>query len=287
MPHFEKMLYDNAQLALAYLHAWQVTQAPRHAEVVRDTLAFLARELLVMDDDGLVGLAASLDADTDGDEGRTYVWTVGRGERGARRPMRRCSPPRTGSPSKATGRAGRSSPESRDDEALAGMWSMSRDEVAGRLAASRARLLTVRDARPQPASDDKVIASWNGLALTAFAEAGRVLPDGADHARLATQLAASLQRRLRTTEGRLHRSWKDGRPGPAAVLEDHTHLAAGLLALYQTTFDERWVGWATELMDVVLRHFADPDGGFHDTADDADGLFARPRSLVDSPLPIR
>ncbi len=284
VPHFEKMLYDNAQLALAYLHAWQVTGADRHAQVVRETLAFLARDLLVTDPTGLVGLAASLDADTEGEEGSTYVWTADEvaSVLGPDAPLFAAAYGVTDG-GNWEGRTILS--RVRDDAALATTWSISRDEVASRLGRARIRLLEARDARPQPARDDKVIASWNGLALAAFAEAGRVLPDAEHHARLATELASSLERRLRTAGGRLHRSWKDGRPGPAAVLEDHTHLAAGLLALYQTTFDDRWVVWATELMDVALAHFADTEGGFHDTADDAGGLFTRPRSLVDSPLP--
>ena len=98
-------------------------------------------------------------------------------------------------------------------------------------------------------------------------------------------VARSLHDRLRTPDGRLRRSWKDGRPGPAGVLEDHTHLAAGLLALYQATFDERWFDWAVELMEVARAHFGDPAGGFLDTADDATDLFTRPRSLVDGAIP--
>jgi uncharacterized protein YyaL (SSP411 family) len=284
VPHFEKMLYDNAQLALVYLHAWQVTRAPRHAHVAVETLAFMARELLVTDASGMIGLAASLDADTEGEEGSTYVWTADEVDTvlGPDAPLFAAA---YGVTTEGNWEGRTILSRVRDDEALVGTWSLSRDEIAARLAAARGRLLKVRQERAQPARDDKVIASWNGLALAALAEAGRVLPDGDDHARLATELAASLELRLRSRDGRLHRSWKDGRPGPAAVLEDHTHLAAGLLALYQTTFDERWVAWATELMDVVLQHFADPEGGFHDTADDAEGLFTRPRSLVDSPLP--
>jgi uncharacterized protein YyaL (SSP411 family) len=146
-------------------------------------------------------------------------------------------------------------------------------------------LATARAARPQPARDDKVLASWNGLALAALAEAAQVLPDGARYAALATDIARSLRRRLRAPDGRLHRSWKDGRPGPAAVLEDHTHLAAGLLALYQATFDEAWYAWAVELMRLVLDRFVDTAGGFHDTPDDATDLFTRPRSLVDGAIP--
>ena len=109
---------------------------------------------------------------------------------------------------------------------------------------ARRSLGVARATRPQPARDDKVLASWNGLALLALAEAGAILPEGDRYTRLASEVARSLHHRPRTPDGRLRRSWKDGRPGPAAVLEDHTHLAAGLLALYQATFDERAVEFA-------------------------------------------
>ena len=284
VPHFEKMLYDNAQLARAYLHAWRVTGAVRHAEVVRQTLDFMVRDLMVTDPAGVVGFAASLDADTDGHEGLTYVWAFEEvaATLGPDAPLF-CAAYGVTPDGNWEGQTILS--RVRSDDELAGTWSMSREEVGQRLASARGRLLVVRDARPQPARDDKVLTSWNGLALAAFAEAACVLPDGGTYARVATDLAESLSARSRDANGRLRRSWKDGRAGPPAVLEDHTHLAAGLLALYQTTFDERWFIWATELMDLVLKHFADAEGGFHDTADDADGLFTRPRGLVDSPLP--
>ncbi len=284
VPHFEKMLYDNAQLALAYLHAWQLTREDRLAVVVRHTLDFLERHLLVRGPDGIVGLAASLDADTDGHEGTTYVWTAAEieGFLGTEAPLFAAA---YGVTRDGNWEGQTILSRVRDDASLAATWSISRDDVAERLDRSRHRLLEARQARPQPARDDKVIASWNGLAMAALAEAGRALPEGARYTQLATELAASLHARLRTPDGRLRRSWKDDRPGPPAVLEDHTHLAAGLLALYQTTFEERWMAWAVELIETVLEHFAEPQGGFADTPDDADDLFARPRSLVDSPLP--
>ncbi len=284
VPHFEKMLYDNAQLALAYLHAWQLTGEERHAMVVRQTLAFLERDLLVRGRDEVVGLAASLDADTEGHEGSTYVWSAAEVETllMTEAPLFAAA---YGVTPDGNWEGQTILSRKRDDQSLAGTWSISSEEVASRLDRSRQRLFEARQARPQPARDDKVLASWNGLAIAALAEAGRTLPEGSRYAELATELATSLHARLRTADGRLRRSWKDDRPGPPAVLEDHTHLTAGLLALYQTTFDERWVGWAVELVDMVLDHFALPGGGFADTADDADGLFARPRSLVDSPLP--
>jgi uncharacterized protein YyaL (SSP411 family) len=285
VPHFEQMLYDNAQLALAYLHAWQATGDVRHREVVTQTLAFLERDLLVTDPDGIVGFAASLDADTEGVEGATYVWTqaeiravLGDADAALFEAAYGVTPDGNWEGATVLARV-------RGDTSLARDRSLATDEVERRLAAARRALLAARAARPQPARDDKVLAAWNGLALRALGEAAQALPDGARYAALATDVARSLRSRLRTADGRLRRSWKDGRQGPPGVLEDHAHLAAGLLALYQATFDEEWFVWATELMGIAIERFGDAAGGFHDTADDATDLFVRPRGVVDGAIP--
>ncbi len=284
VPHFEKMLYDNAQLARAYLHAWQLTGDPGYRDVVAETLDFLERDLLVSHDGSIVGFATSLDADTEGVEGATYVWTQPE--------VRAILGDGAALFESAYGVTANGNWEGstilsrvRDDAALARDTGLDPAEVARRLAAARRALAEARVGRPQPARDDKVLASWNGLALRALAEAGAVMAGGEPYLALGTRVAGSLHERLRSADGRLRRSWKDGRPGPPAVLEDHTHLAAGLLALYQATFDERWFTWALELLQVVREHFGDPRGGFLDTADDATDLFARPRSLVDGAIP--
>ncbi len=284
VPHFEKMLYDNAQLALVYLHAWQVTGDERYRDVASGTLDFLDRDLLVSDGPAIVGLAASLDADTGGKEGATYIWTLTEIEQVLGEDASLFAD--------AYGITGQGNWEgatvlarARDDASLARAKGLDTLEVSRRLAAARRSLLAVRALRPQPARDDKVIAAWNGLALLALGEAARGLPGGARYATLGTAVARSLRDRLWSPGGRLHRSWKDGRPGPSGVLEDHTHLAAGLLALYQATFDETWFGWAAELMHGVIDRFGAPMGGLYDTADDATDLFARPRSMVDDALP--
>jgi uncharacterized protein YyaL (SSP411 family) len=284
VPHFEKMLYDNALLALAYLHAWQVTGVTAYADVVTHTLGFLERSLLVTDADGVVGFASSLDADTQGEEGATYVWGLDevRAALGDEAPLFEAAYGVTPN-GNWEGRTILS--RVRGDEQLARDASLEPADVARRLAAARAALLGLRAARPQPARDDKVLAAWNGLALMALGEAAQAMPEGERYADLATRIAHSLHGRLRTADGRLHRSWKDGRAGPPGVLEDHAHLAAGLIALYQATFDEAWYSWATELMTVALERFGDRAGGFHDTADDATDLFTRPRSLIDNATP--
>ena len=172
----------------------------------------------------------------------------------------------------------------RDDTSLAAEFERPREEIAQSLAQARMKLLRSRDERPQPGRDDKVLTSWNGLMIAAYADAGRALAEPT-FTRIATEAADFILRELRTADGRLLRSWKDSRAQHAAVLEDHAHLADGLLALYEATFEERFFVAARELADLVLEHFAAQDGGFYDTADDAEALVARPRSLQDNALP--
>jgi uncharacterized protein YyaL (SSP411 family) len=172
----------------------------------------------------------------------------------------------------------------RETGALASEAGIAAEEVERRLENARERLLERRSQRRQPARDDKMLASWNGLMLGPFAEAARVL-DEERYRTIAIQAADFLLGVLRGPDGRLRRSWKDGRATQRGVLEDHTHLADGLLSLYEATFDERWFVAARKLMDIVLDHFADPTGGFFDTADDHERLITRPKGLQDNALP--
>ena len=230
--------------------------------------------------------AASLDADTNGVEGATYVWDGGEiaALLGEDAPLFSTAYGVT-----PGGNWERHTILSRllDDEALSARFGVDVNTVRERLARARETLHEARRRRPQPARDDKVIASWNGLALAAFADASwgldRPRPGLAETAETA---AAFLLGALRGADGRLRRSWNRGIARDTATLEDHSHLAAGLLALYQATFNERWFVAARELMDDVLGHFADAGGnGFFDTADDAEALIARPRGLQDNAIP--
>jgi uncharacterized protein YyaL (SSP411 family) len=270
VPHFEQMLYDNAQLARVYLHAWQQFGEARYREVAEEILDYMARELTTADG----AFAASQDADTNGVEGATFTWTAAE--------IR----------------------ESLGDDADAfmtaygvtdaGNWEgtniLSRVTPPGDTAAERAlqdarrRLFELRAKRPQPARDDKALAAWNGLAIAAFAEASR-LRNGEFYVRLAVRAGEAVLAGLRTSDGRLKRSWKDGRATGDGVLEDYANLADGLLALYDATFDERWFTTARSLMDVVMEHFVDPDGGFFDTADDHERLVTRPKDVQDNAVP--
>jgi uncharacterized protein len=149
---------------------------------------------------------------------------------------------------------------------------------------ARRRLFERRAKRPQPARDDKALAAWNGLAIAALAEASR-LRNGEFYVAIAKRAAEAVLAGLRTPDGRLKRSWKDGRATGDGVLEDYANLADGLLALYEATFDERWFTTARSLMDVVMKHFVDPDGGFFDTADDHERLVTRPKDVQDNAVP--
>ena len=279
VPHFEQMLYDNAQLARVYLHAWAQTGDARFRDVAEAVLDYMVRELTTADG----AFAASQDADTDGVEGLTFTWT-------ATEIWREVLGADAGPFLAAYGVTDLGNWEG--TTIFSRVWPdahtppPSREDAAfeGGLAASRARLLERRASRPQPARDDKALAAWNGLAIAAFADAGRLL-GRADLSDVATRAAGAITAGLLAADGSLGRSWKDGRATGQGVLEDYADLAEGLLALYEATFDERWFTTARALMDRVLARFADPAGGFFDTADDHERLVARPKDVQDNAVP--
>jgi uncharacterized protein YyaL (SSP411 family) len=292
VPHFEQMLYDNAQLARVYLHAWQLTGDARYRDVARGTLDYMARELRTRDG----AFAASQDADTEGEEGGTFTWQAAEvRDAFPSEELRELFSAAYGVSDAGNWEGRTILSRVRPDAQLAIEFGLSEADVAERLAQARAVLLDRRSARPQPARDDKALAAWNGLAIGAFADAVAAL-FGSDDAgqreaaarsyrAIAVEAAQAILAGLRGPDGRLKRSWKDGRATGEAVLEDYTHLADGLLALYEATFDERWFVTARELMDVVLERFADPAGGFFDTADDHEALVTRPKDVQDNALP--
>ncbi len=282
VPHFEQMLYDNAQLARVYLHASQVLssafEASWYREVAVGTLDYMLREL--RREDG--AFAASQDADTEGVEGSTFTWSAEEirevlGEEAASSFAAAYGVTDNGNWEGVTilSRVWDASnePPSRDDP-----------ELETSLAASRAALLERRSGRPQPARDDKALAGWNGLAIAAFAEAGRLLGEER-YTAAAVAAAETIVDGLLAEDGSLQRSWKDGRAVGTGVLEDYSHLAEGLLALYETTFDERWFVLARQLADRILERFVDPAGGFFDTADDHERLITRPKDPQDNAVP--
>jgi hypothetical protein len=280
VPHFEQMLYDNAQLARVYVHAWQLTGDARYRAVAEGVLGFMAERLHTADG----AFAASLDADTDGVEGATFTWTaeeirVALGASDADLFAAAYGVTEAGNWEGRTilSRVG-------SDADVADRFGLPPAEVAARLEAARAALRARRSERPQPARDDKALAAWNGLAIAAYADAFAA-GLGDRHRATAEGVAAAILRGLRLPDGRLRRSWKDGRASAEGVLEDYAHLAEGLLVLYEATFDERWFTAARELADSILDHFADPAGGFFDAADDAETLVTRPKDLQDNAIP--
>ena len=280
VPHFEQMLYDNAQLARVYVHAWQLTGDARYRDVAEGVLDFMADRLRT--EDG--AFAASLDADTDGVEGATFTWTADE--------IREVLGPSDAdlfAASYGVTDAGNWEGRTilsrvRSDAEIADQLGVTPLEISSRLEAALAALRARRSTRPQPARDDKALAAWNGLAIAAFADAAAAGMSERYRA-LAEEAATAILRGLRRPDGRLGRSWKDGRASADGVLEDYAHLAEGLLALYQSTFDERWFTAARELVDVILDRFADPAGGFFDTADDAETLVTRPKDVQDNAIP--
>ena len=278
VPHFEQMLYDNAQLARVYLHAWGALGIERYRDIATGVLDYMIRELTTVDG----AFASSQDADTEGIEGLTFTW---------RAPEVRevLGPVAAARFAEAYGVTDEGNWE--DVTILSRIWPAVdeppfRDDAAleSDLAESRARLLERRATRPQPARDDKALAAWNGLAIAAFAEAGRLL-DEPRYTEAAVRAATAIVDGLLAEDGSLKRSWKDGRAVGAGVLEDYAHLAEGLLALYETTFDERWFTIARGLADRILSHFADPAGGFFDTATDHETLITRPKDPQDNAVP--
>ena len=292
VPHFEQMLYDNAQLARVYAHAWALMGETAYLDTATGVLGYVLRELRTLDG----GIAASQDADTDGEEGATFVWSAAE----VREALSAAGQDAAvfcaayGVTDEGNWEGHTILSRVRPDHELAERFGLTPESVADRLALARRTLLARRAGRPQPARDDKVLAGWNGLAIGALAEVARLLSATGDegHAALAreyrdaaTAAARAVLGGLRTEEGRLRRSWKDGRASADGVLEDYANLADGLLALYETTFDEAWYRESVALMDAVLARFADPAGGFFDTPDDGERLVVRPKDVQDNATP--
>ncbi len=269
VPHFEKMLYDNALLAVAYAEAWQVTRRSSFARVLRETLDYLLREMTAPEG----GFHSATDADSEGEEGKFFVWSAAEirsllGEIEAERFIRFYDVSEGGN---FEGHNILNVP--RPDEA---------EQAA--LADARRKLYEVRARRIPPLKDDKILAAWNGLALSAFAFGGRVL-DEPRYLDAAARAADFLLQNLRRGP-RMMRAWKDGRAAEQGFLEDQAFVTAGLLDLHESTFDPRWLREAIALGEVLERDFADREqGGWFMTAGDGERLIAREKPQYDGAEP--
>lgn len=288
IPHFEKMLYDNAQLALAYLHAWQMTGEPALKRVVEETLAFIIREMTSPEG----GFYSSLDADSEHEEGKYYVWThqeiqsilgedfdffkaaYGLTEQGnweGKTVLQRAL----------------------DDATLATRFSFSsgaanpRELIVEKLTGCHSKLLAARNNRVRPGTDDKILTAWNALTLITFASAARAFwgtQQGDEYFKTARRNAEFLLTQLRPA-GKLHRSWRKGQSTEEIFLEDYAALIIALLELYQTDFDNQWFTHASELTDEMVDRFNNHSGGFFDTPSDGQVLLFRPKDMQDNATP--
>ena len=280
VPHFEKMLYDNALLARLYLHAWQITADPLYRRITEETLDYALREMT----DPAGGFYSAQDADSEGVEGKFFVWTpdelrallgddadlimgyYGVTERGNFEGANILNVPRPAAD-------------------YADQRNVSDAELAGAIQRARAVLLDAREQRIHPLLDDKVLTAWNGLLLRAFAEAGAAL-GRADYLDAARRNAAFLLDNMRDSDGRILRTWRNGQAKLLGYLEDYSCLADGLLALHEATLEPRWLQEAVAVADGMIALFWDDAvGGFYDTGRDHETLVIRPRDLFDNAQP--
>ena len=275
VPHFEKMLYDNALLARAYLHGWQALGHERWRRVSEHTLDWALGEMRGPEG----GFFSALDADSEGEEGRFYVWT----------------------PDEIRAALGDAGLGELTEAVIAHYGVTEVGNFEGRnvlhlpsgpgghepegLDRARRALYEARSKRPWPGLDDKRLCSWNALMIAALADAGAALGRD-DYLDAATASAEFVWSELRDDDGRLLRTWKDGEARLNAYLEDHAYLVEALVTLYQASFDVRWFDAARETAETMIERFADPDrGGFFTTADDHEELIARRKDVDDHPIP--
>jgi uncharacterized protein YyaL (SSP411 family) len=298
IPHFEKMLYDNAQLARVYLQAYMLTDDEYFRQVCEESLDFLAREFLpeAQDDNqpAPAGFYSSLDADSEGKEGKYYVWSSQELDQA----FHGFELARAASTDfdalhffkQVYGIQGAGNFEGKFVLQRAASWEnlsqklkLPVSEIRSRLDEMHIHLRKIRDKRIRPSTDDKVLVSWNGLALLVYAEAARYLKRN-DYLEIARHNADFLLTELHNGE-RLLRSWRNGSAQFNAYLEDYAALGLGLLALYQSDPDPYWFNSAQQLAQEIIVHFSDPQGGFFDTRDDHESLLLRPKDIQDNATP--
>ncbi len=279
VPHFEKMLYDNAQMSRVYLHVWQITGDPFFKTIAEEIYDYVLREMTAPEG----GFYSTTDADSEGEEGKFFVWS------------REELQDLLGSDARIAieywGVSAGGNFEGKnilyvpnEDEVAAERLGLSVDDLRAKIAAIKDTLYAARTQRVHPGLDDKLLTAWNGLMLASLSEAARVFKR-ADYHDAAVRCAEFLVTQMMNADGRLLRTYRDGQAKINAYLEDYATLIDALLELYQTTFDEGWFAQARKLADIAVTHFRAPDGGFFDTSDEHEMLIARPRALQDNATP--
>ena len=280
VPHFEKMLYDNALLSRSYLHAYQLTGKPFYRDVAEETFGYVLREMTSPEG----GFYSSQDADSEGEEGKFFVWRPQEivdvlGQEAAAAFMRYFDVTEDGN---FEGHNILHVPDG--PAAVAQELGTSEESLAAVIDLAKKQLLLVRERRVHPGRDDKVLTAWNGLMLRSFAEGAAAL-EREDYLQAAVRNADFLLSNLKR-DGRLRRTYKDGQAKLSGYLEDYAMLADGLIALYEATFDRRWLDEARSLADTMVAQFWEArEGVFYDTARDHEALIVRPRDTFDNAMP--
>jgi hypothetical protein len=286
VPHFEKMLYDNAQLSRLYLHAWQATDNDFFRNVAVDIYDYILREMTAPEG----GFYSATDADSEGEEGKFFVWKLDE-LKAALEPIIDDVPDAYNIAVEYWGMSKSGNFEGsnilhvpNDPDVVAERLDISEDELTDAIGQIKDRLYAVRTSREHPGLDDKILLSWNGLMLASLAEAGRVLQRD-DYTAAAERAANFLLENLVTDDNRVLHTYKNGTAKINGYLDDYASFIDALLELYQTTFIERYFNAARNLADSALEHFPAEEGGFFDTSDDHEKLITRPRQLQDNAVP--
>lgn len=281
VPHFEKMLYDNSQLLRTYLHAWQLTERPLYRQIVEETIEYVLREMTAPDG----GFYSTQDADSEGEEGKFFVWTPAEIER-------LLDPHEAAIFESYYGVSDRGNFEghsilsvTRTVANVAERFRTTPAEVEHALAEGRHTLFTVREKRVKPGRDEKILTEWNGLMIHALAECGIVLRRE-DALQAALRAANFILTNMSQPDGKLYRSYKDGQARFNAYLEDYAAFIRSLIALYEATFDLRWLGEASRLTQIMFEQFHDAaNGGFFQTGTDHEQLVIRRKDFIDNAIP--
>jgi hypothetical protein len=282
VPHFEKMLYDNALLTVAYLEAYQLTGEPFYREVVEDVLAYVRREMTSPEGP----FYSTQDADSEGEEGKFFVWSAAEIEQVLGKELAEVFNYVYGVSAEGNWEGHNILHRSKSWEQDARLLKMPESELRAKLAEARQKLFVVRSRRVWPGRDEKVLTAWNGLMIAAFAQAAQVL-ENPTYTEVAVRAADFLLTRMRGPDSRLLRTYSAGSsPKLNAYLEDYAFLIDALVSLYELTFAPRWLRAATELAEVMVDQFADPaDPGFFFTGRDHEPLIARLKDTHDSSTP--